>query len=101
MFWRRDRPRRAGRGRISQVSAGEQTNCRTWEDEMGEENCKPRDREPMNMCARERAAQVLRNRARRYHEEAVRLDALADWATNLDAPQDEALWNILQGFNPR
>ena len=74
---------------------------------MGEENCKPREREPlygntaMNMCARERSAQVLRNRARRYHEEAVRLDALADWATNLDAPQDEALWNILQGFNPR
>jgi hypothetical protein len=54
-----------------------------------------------NMCARERAAGVLRNRARRYHEEAVRLDALADWATGLNDVQDEALWNILQGYSPR
>ena len=55
----------------------------------------------INMCARERAAQLLRNRARRYHEEAVRLDHLADWACGLSDAQDEALWNILEGRTPR
>ena len=53
------------------------------------------------MAARERSAQVLRNRARHYHEHAVQLEKLADFAVRLNDEQDEALWNILQGFGPR
>lgn len=53
------------------------------------------------MTARERSCQVLRDRARRYHEYAVQLEKLADWAVRLDAAEDEALWNVLVGNQPR
>jgi hypothetical protein len=56
---------------------------------------------PDTQCARERSAGVLRNRARRFHEYAVSLEKLADWAAVLNEAQDEALWNILEGFTPR
>lgn len=53
------------------------------------------------MAARERSAQVLRNRARQYHEYAVSLEKLADWATGLNDEQDEALWRVVEGYTPR
>jgi hypothetical protein len=52
-------------------------------------------------AARERSVTILRERARQYHEHAVSLNKLADWAQRLDQEQDEALWRILQGFTPR
>ena len=50
---------------------------------------------PQCVASRERAAQVLRNKARHMHEEAVRLEQLADWAVGLNDAQDEALWNLV------
>lgn len=70
---------------------------------MNEDNIKtPMPRYPTeNLCARERAAGILHNRARRYQEYAVELLKLADWAGGLNDAQDEALWKILTGFEPR
>jgi hypothetical protein len=58
---------------------------------------RPENRYPQEqaMCARERAAQLLRNRAKEMHAKAVGLDALADWACSLSDTQDEALWRLL------
>jgi len=46
------------------------------------------------MASRERAAAVLRDKARRMHREASRLDALADIAEQLDGDAEEALWDL-------
>lgn len=48
------------------------------------------------LAARERSAQVLQRKARELHEEAVRLEQLADWAVGLNEAQDEALWRLIE-----
>lgn len=61
-------------------------------DEVQPQNPSPNQE---NYCSRQNVSAWLRNVARRKHEEAVRLQKLADWAETLSPELESILYEAL------